>query len=144
MFFRSLLDRTNRYISLRINYLASRQPYVDARVGGVQPSVRASRPHPDMSAHTATARCPRACAVAVADGPGWSPTCAPCRRDRGAPRGVASRLAAHGARGSPQHPGYHLQRMARGQAQAQDLTVFRTHVYLGSLRHGNTLAHQGL
>lgn len=50
-----------------------------------------------------------------------------------APYRVAGRLAAHGARGSSQHPGHHPQRMAMGQAQAQSLTVFRTHVSIGSL-----------
>jgi hypothetical protein len=57
----------------------------DPRVGGVQQSVRASSPQPAMSVHTARARGPRACAVAVADGLGRSPTCAPCRHDRGGP-----------------------------------------------------------
>jgi hypothetical protein len=66
------------------------------------------------TSHTATARGPRACAVAVADKARTGlPMCAPCKRDRGGPaRGVASQLAAHGAGGSPQHPGHHPQRVA--------------------------------
>ena len=46
----------------------------DTRVGGVQQSVRASSPQPAMSVYTARARGQRACAVAVAEGIGRSPT----------------------------------------------------------------------
>ena len=45
----------------------------DTRVGGVRQSVRASSPQPAVSAHTATARGPGVCAVAVADGLGRPP-----------------------------------------------------------------------
>ena len=61
-----------------------------------------------------------------------------------APRAVASRLAAHGAGGASQHPRPRPERMAVGQAQAQGLTFFRTHVCVGSRSHDNTVAHQGL
>ena len=60
-----------------------------------------------------------------------------------ASRGVASRLAADGAGGSPQHPGHPPQRMALGQSQAQGLTVFSTQVCVAVRWHGNTVAHQG-
>jgi len=49
-----------------------------------------------------------------------------------APRGVARRLAAHGAGGSPQHPGHRSQRMALGQSQTQGLTFFGSPVSIGS------------
>jgi len=49
-----------------------------------------------------------------------------------AARGVARRLAAHGAGGSPQHPGHRSQRMAVGQSQTQGFTFFGRHVSIGS------------
>ena len=61
-----------------------------------------------------------------------------------APRGVAGRLAAHGAGCASQRPRHHSQRVAVGQAQAQGLTVFSTQVCVAFLWHGNTIAHQGL
>ena len=61
-----------------------------------------------------------------------------------ASRGVAGRLAVHGAGGASQHPRHRPERVAVGQAQAQGFRFFGTHVSVGSRSHGNTVAHPGL
>jgi hypothetical protein len=64
--------------------------------------------------------------------------------DSVAPRGIAGVLAAHGAGRAPRDRYHRPQRMAAGQGQAQGFTSFSTHVSIGSLCHGNTVAQQGL
>ena len=58
----------------------------------------------------------------------------------GGQRRVAGYLAAQRARRSTQDPGHHLQQMAGPAPDAQDFTIFSTHVSIGTCSHGNTLA----
>ena len=103
----------------------------DTRVEGARQSALANSRRPDALSPTATARVPGVCGVAVAAGPGRSPTCVPYRHDRGGPAWCCG--PAHGAGGASQHSGHRPERMAMGQAHAQRLTVFRTHVSIESL-----------
>ncbi len=60
-----------------------------------------------------------------------------------ATHGVASHLAAQGARGPPQVLRDGSEGMAAGQAQTHRLTFFRRQVSVRFRVHGNTLAHLG-
>ena len=68
-----------------------------------------------------------------------------CRTDAigVASRRVAGAFPAQGAGRAAQYPGYHPERMALREAQAQGRSLFRTQMRIAALGHGNTLAHLG-
>lgn len=117
----------------------------DTRGEAVQQSVQASPRGSSLFGHTATTRDPTVCAAAA--GVTTSDSGQAMRRSgpsRVSPGGVASVLAAHAARRSPQDGGHRSQRLPLGQAQAYGLTFFETQVRKRFLWHGNTLADYGL
>ena len=68
----------------------------DTRVEAVRQSARASSLVPDVSGHTATAKGPRVCATAAADGLGWPPGFERCRHDRDGPASSCGRIRGSG------------------------------------------------
>ena len=115
----------------------------DTRVEAVRQSARASSLVPDVSGHTATAKGPRGCATAAADGLGWPLGLSGAGTIGTAPRRLAGVFAAQGAGHPAQDPRQRAQRCSLDQTQTHGLTVFRTQVSVASVCYGYTVALQG-